>query len=340
MLLTGFLKQGKIFVRILFCHCCPMKNVQINGYGGNEVITVNEITLGSNLALEKVLVKVKAAGVNPVDWKIRQGFLQQIIPLSFPATLGGDFSGEIMATGEGVLDFKKGDKVYGQASVLGGGTGSFAEQTIVDIKTIAFKPQNLDHLKASALPLAGVSALQGLTEHIGLSKDQKILIHGGAGGIGTFAIQLAKHLSAFVATTVREDHIDYVKSLGADEVIDYKNQSFEDLLQNFDAVLDLVGGETYVRSFKVLKKGGVIVSLVEAPRDDLRQQYGVKAVLQFTQVDNKRLATLAKFCEEGMVKVFVDRIFPLEETGEALAYLQNGHPRGKVVLDIDKNQNS
>jgi NADPH:quinone reductase-like Zn-dependent oxidoreductase len=166
------------------------------------------------------------------------------------------------------------------------------------------------------------------------SKGQKILIHGGAGGIGSFAIQLAKHLGAQVTVTASADEKQYVKELGADECIDYKTQSFEDLIKEYDAVFDTVGGETYKKSFQVLKKGGIIVSMLEQPDSELMAQYGVKAIAQFTQVNNERLAKLAELVEAGVIKVHVDKIFSLAQTRDALAYLQSGHPKGKMVVQV------
>jgi NADPH:quinone reductase-like Zn-dependent oxidoreductase len=174
-------------------------------------------------------------------------------------------------------------------------------------------------------------------DHIGLSRGEKILMHGGAGGIGTIAIQLSKYLGAYVATTVSAKDIPYVKELGADEAIDYKNQSFENLVHEYDAVYDTVGGETYAKSFKVLNKGGIIVSMLEQPRSDLMEQYEVNAIGQFTQVNSERLSKLAELVEKRAIKVHVEKTFPLEQAGEALAYLQNGHPRGKVVLKIKED---
>jgi alcohol dehydrogenase len=197
--------------------------------------------------------------------KIREGYMAQMLPLKFPATLGGDFSGVVVEVSSSVSGFKKGDEVYGQAGTLRGGSGSFAEFVLADIKVTARKPKNIDHVEAAALPLTGVSAWQALVDHIGLSRGKKILIHGGAGGIGTMAIQLAKYLGAYVATTASAKDMEYVQELGADEVIDYKNQSFQDMLKNFDAVFDTVGGDTYEKSFKVLRKGGIIVSMLEQP---------------------------------------------------------------------------
>lgn len=214
-----------------------MKAVQINSYGGNDVLEINENASKPSLSEDQVLVEVYAAGINPIDWKVRAGYLKEFVPLSFPATLGGDFSGVVVEVGEGITNFKVGDEVYGQGGILNGGSGSFAEFVAANIGKTALKPNNLDFTQAAALPLAGVSALQALEDHIRLAKGQKILIHGGAGGIGTFAVQLAKSQGAYVATTVAGKDIDYVKSLGADEVIDYENEVFEDKLADFDAVL-------------------------------------------------------------------------------------------------------
>ena len=309
-----------------------MKAAQINKYGGSEVVEINTNAPKPAVSRGQLLVEVYAAGVNPIDWKIREGY----IPLKFPATLGGDFSGVVADIGEGVSGFKKGFEVYGYASVLGGGSGSFAEFVLVDAKVMALKPKNNTHLESGALPLTGVSAWQALVDHMGLSRGKKILIHGGAGGIGSMAIQLAKHLGAYVVATVNEKDLQYVKELGADEAIDYKNQTFEGMLHDYDAVYDTVGGETYVRSFKVLRKGGIIVSMLEQPRPELMEQYGVNAIGQMTQVNTERLSKLAELVSKRVIKVHVDKTFPLEQAGEALAFLQNGHPRGKVVLKMKK----
>jgi len=310
-----------------------MKAAQINKYGGSEVVEINKNAPKPAAPRGKLLVEVYAAGVNPIDWKIREGY----IPLKFPATLGGDFSGVVADVGEGVSGFKKGDEVYGYASILGGGSGSFAEFVSADAKVMALKPKNITHVEAGALPLTGVSAWQALVDHISLSRGKKILIHGGAGGIGTIAIQLARHLGAYVATTASAKDLQHVKELGAYEAIDYKNQSFENMLHNFDAVYDTVGGETYVKSFRVLKKGSTIVSMLEQPRPELMEQYGINAIGQLTQVNSERLSKLAELVDQRVIKVHVDKTFPLEQAGEALAYLQSGHPRGKVVLKMKKN---
>ena len=311
-----------------------MKSAQINKYGSSEVVEINQNTPEPTLSSGKVLVTIKAAGVNPADWKIREGGLQQMISLQFPSTLGMDFSGVIKQVGEGVAhsEFKQGDEVYGQAGVVNGGSGAFAEIALAKTEGISNKPKRLNHAEAAALPLVGVSAWRALMENIGLSNGQRILIHGGAGGIGSIAIQIAKNLGAYVATTVSANDKEFVQELGADQVIDYKNQNFEDLLHDYDAVFDTVGGETYKRSFKVLKKEGIIVSMLEQPNSELMNQYYIKAIFQFTQADRERLTKLAKWVDQNNIRVNVDRTFSLDEAADALDYQKDVHPRGKVVL--------
>lgn len=311
-----------------------MKAAQISKYGGSDVVKITDEAQMPTLTEDSLLVEVHAAGVNPVDWKIREGYMRKMAPLQFPTTLGGDFSGVVTEVSAGVSALRKGDEVYGQAVSVGSGSGSFAEVLSAKAETAAHKPTSISHTEAAALPLTGVSALQALTEHIKLSKREKILIHGGAGGIGTVAIQLAKHLGAYVATTVSSDEQKYVKEIGADEIIDYKTQRFEEIVHDYDAVFDTVGGETYNRSFQVLKKGGVIVSMLEQPNESLMKQYGVTAISQFTQVTSERLTKLAELVDQGVITARIDKIFPLEQAGEALAYLQTGHPRGKVVIQV------
>src|SRR5215211_168074 len=322
-----------------------MKAAQIKSYGDSEVVEINPNAPSLNDPSEAmVLVTVKAAGVNPSDWKLREGFFKQMAPLQFPATLGSDFSGVIEKVGErvssstSVSDLKLGDEVYGHAGAFAGGSGAFAEMALAKADTIAHKPRTLDHEQAAGLPLVGVSAWQALVETMGLTKGQKILIHGGAGGIGSIAIQLAKHLGAYVATTVSTNDKQFVKEeLGADEVIDYKTQTFEDLLPHeYDAVFDTVGDETYTRSFKILKRGGIIVSMLEQPNQELMDRFGVKAISQFTQVNRERLTKLAQWVDQNNIRVNIDRTFPLDEAGKALDYQRDVHPRGKVVLQVSK----
>lgn len=313
-----------------------MKAAKIKGYGSSDkVIEINENAPAPNdPSAGKALVRIKAAGINPVDWKIREGYMQQMIPLQFPSSLGSDFSGVIEKVGQGLSEFRQGDEVYGQASMLSGGSGAFAEMALANADTIAHKPKSLSHPEAAGLPLVGVSAWLALVETISLQKSQKILIHGGAGGIGSVAIQLAKHLGAYVATTVSTNDKQFAKELGADEIIDYKIQTFEESIRDYDAAFDTVGGETYSRSFKVLKRGGIIVSMLEQPNQELMKQFGVKAIFQFTPVNRDRLTKLAQWVDQNNIRVNVEKTFPLEEAGKALDYQRDVHPRGKVVLAI------
>jgi alcohol dehydrogenase len=317
-----------------------MKSAQIKGYGDSEVLEINPNAPSLNDPSESmVLVTVKAAGVNPSDWKLREGFFKEMAPLRFPATLGMDFSGVIEKVGEGVSsstpDLKQGDEVYGQAGVMAGGSGAFAEMALTNADKIAHKPKTLTHEQAAGLPLVGVSAWQAVVEIMGFSKGKRILIHGGAGGIGSISIQLAKHLGAYVATTVSTNDVQFVKDeLGADEAIDYKTQTFENVLpHDFDAVFDTVGGETYTRSFKVLKRGdGVLVSMLEQPVQEIMDQFGVKALFLFSQANRERLTKLAEWVDQNNIRVNVERTFPLYEARAALDYQRDVHPRGKIVL--------
>ena len=314
-----------------------MKSIQIKKYGGSDVVEVNKTASVPSISSGKILVNVKASGVNPSDWKIREGYFQQMAPLQFPSTLGGDFSGIVKQIGENddiSSDFKQGDDVYGCASVLKDGSGAFAELALVNKDSIAYKPKSLNYVVAAGLPLVGICAWQALVENIGLSKDQKILIHGGAGGIGSIAIQLANHLGAYVTTTVSTNDKQFVQELGADHIIDYKKENFEDVIHDYDAVLDTVGGETYIRSFKVLKKGGIIVSTLEQPNSEIMNQYGIRAIFQFAQVNRERLTKLAQWVDQNNVKVNVDKTFSLDEAAKALDYQKDVHPRGKVVLTV------
>ena len=312
-----------------------MKAAQINKYGGNEVWEINQNAPKPSPSSEQILVKVNSASINPIDLKIRAGYLKKMAPLQFPATLGGDFSGIIVALGERVSDFKTGEEVYGQAIILNGGSGSFAQHLVANVANLAHKPKKANFEEAGALPLAGTSALQALKDHIKLQSGQKILIHGGAGGIGHIAVQLAKSLGAYVTTTVNTPHINFVKNLGVDQVIDYKNQNFEEILKDFDAVFDTVGGETLNKSFAVVKNGGIIVSMLEQPNQELAEKYGVTALGQGTNTNTPHLIQLAQLVDSGKIKVHIDKTFELSEIKEACDYQEKSHPRGKVVIKIN-----
>ena len=280
----------------------------------------------------QVLVKVQAVSINPFDYKLRGGMIPT---MQFPFTLGSDIAGEVTELGEGVERFTVGDKVYGQAIVLAGATGAFAEFTAVKTDNIAQMPGNIDFNQAAAVVLTGVSAVQALVEHMQLKAGQKVLVQGGAGGIGTMAIQIAKHLGVYVTATATGEGIDYVKNLGADEVIDYKTQKFEEIIKEYDGVFDTVGGETFEKSFMVLKKGGVMVSMVEKDEKNLAGEYGVTVIGQGTKVNTENLAMLSKLIEDGAVKPHIDKIYPFDKIKEAFEEQEKGQVRGKIVITIN-----
>ncbi len=311
-----------------------MKAAQITTYGGSEVFKVIENAPKPFVKDGQVLVEVFAAGINPFDWKLRSGMFKEMIPLSFPTILGGDISGVIKAVGKDVSSYRIGDEVYGQASVLSGGSGAFAEFATASVNHIAHKPKNASFDEAASLVLAGVSALQGIEEHCRLQAGQKILIHGGAGGIGSLALQIAKALGAYVVTTVSSNDIEFVKNLGADEVIDYKKEQFEEKSKDFDAVFDTVGGKVTDKSLQVLKKGGFLVSMVGQPDEELAKKQGATAIAQNSVVTTKRLTRLAELVENGKVKPRIDTVFPLERIQDAFKFLEEGSPRGKILLKI------
>ncbi len=310
-----------------------MKAAQFKTYGDPQVVEVVDVEKPA-IQDGQILVEVHAASLNPFDYKVRRGYMKEMIPLALPVTLGGDFAGTITAVGNGVSEFAVGDEVFGQANVVGGGSGTLAEFAAAKAGSVAKKPQSVDFFQAAALPLVGVSAVQALIEHIKLVKDQKILIHGGAGGIGSIAIQLAKSIGAYVATTASPDHADFVRSLGADEVIDYKGQDFSTILKDFDAVYDTVGGETYTKSFAVLKKGGVIVTMVAKPDPELDKKYEVTTIGQMTNTTTERLTHLAELVDAEKIKVTIEKMFPLEQAKEAYDFLETNHPKGKIVVTL------
>jgi NADPH:quinone reductase-like Zn-dependent oxidoreductase len=312
-----------------------MRALRINHYGGPDVLKLDSNASRPVPGKGQVLIEVQAASINPIDWKVRAGYMKDMVPLTMPATLGGDVAGRAVEVGEGVSGVKSGDRLYGYPSLLAGGSGSFAEFVVAPASAVAAAPQKTDAAAAAALPLVGASAVQALEGHMKLRQGQKILIHGGGGGIGSIAIQVAKAAGAHVATTASGDDVAYVQSLGADQVIDYKKESFEQRLKDFDAVFDTVGGDTTKKSFNVLKKGGTLVSMLGQPDAALAKQHEVTGVGQFTQVTTEILRRLAQLVDEGKVKIRVAQVFPLEKAQEAFRLVEEGHPRGKVVFKMD-----
>lgn len=313
-----------------------MKAAQINKYGHIDVIEINNIEK-PRLSRNQVLVEVYASSINPVDTAIREGRMSGMYQLQLPITLGGDISGIVSEVGDDVMNFRPGDKVFGQSYAQANGTGAFAEFTAVPANMISRMPSNVSFTEAAVLPLTGISAIQTLIDHLKLQRGQKILIHGGAGGIGTIAIQIAKHLGAYVAATTTGKGVDHVKKLGADLVIDYKKQQFETLIHDYDAVFDTVAGETYNKSFKVLKKGGTIASMLMQPEKALMDQYGVHAIYSHTKVDTQSLDKLRMHIEDRVITPHIAQIYPLDKIRDAFKLKETTEPFiGKIAIEVKK----
>lgn len=306
---------------------------QISKYGDPSVVTINEIEKPVPRA-GQVLVEVHAASLNPFDTTVRSGGVQDSMPLDLPVTLGGDISGVVVELGDDVSDVSIGDKVWGQAAVVAGNSGAFAEFATTKRDQLALAPNNLDFVQAASLPLVGVSALQALTTHIQLEQGQKIFIHGGAGGIGTIAIQIAKNIGAYIATTATGEHIAEVKQLGADEVIDYKTQDFAAILHDYDAVFDTVGGDDFSKSLGILKPGGIAVSMIAQADKATAQNLGVTALTQSTHVTTEMLDKLRELVENDTVMPQVGKVFNLNDIQAAFTARETGSVGGKVVLEI------
>lgn len=309
-----------------------MKAAQINEYGGPEVIEVREID--RPIAGEgQVLVEVHASSINPFDKSLRSGAKKDSMPLDLPVTLGGDIAGVVVDGGQDT-GFAEGDRVYGQANVVAGNSGAFAEFAATKASQIAIAPKDISFNEIASLPLVGVSALQALTKHIDLQPDQKLFIHGGAGGIGSIAIQIAKHIGAYVAVTATGDDEAFVKELGADEVIDYKEKDFSQVLNDYDAVFDTVGKDDFNKSLDILKNGGVAVSMIGRADETKAEELGVTAMTQATKVRTEMLDKLRELVESGVVRPQVDKVFDLEDIVEAFKAKETSQIKGKVVIKI------
>jgi len=280
----------------------------------------------------KLLIRVEAASVNPVDWKIREGYLREMLPHSLPLIMGWDVSGVVAATGPGVTRFKVGDEVFSRPDLLRDGT--YAEYTVIREAEVAFKPASVDHLHAAAIPLAGITAWQSLIEAAWLAPGQRVLIHGAAGGVGSYAVQLAKWRGAQVIATASPHNHDYMRGLGADETVDYRRAGFEEAIGKVDVVFDTIGGETQERSWQMLKKGGILVSIIAPPSADKAAAYGVRQAFVFIQPDAAVLAELAKLVDNGNLRIYLEEVLPLAEARRAQEMSQGGHVRGKIVLKV------
>ena len=308
-----------------------MKAVRIHGYGGADVLRYEEAPRPQPGPGE-VLVQVHAAGINPVDWKVREGYLDGLLHHRLPLIPGWDVSGVVAALGTGVTRFQVGDAVFSRPDLAR--DGSYAEYMVVREAEIAAKPKTLDHRHAAAVPLAGLTAWAALIDAAGLAAGQRVLIHGAAGGVGSFAVQLARWRGAEVVATSSERNRDYLRSLGAARVIDYRQVPFEEEVGRVDAVFDTIGGETQQRSWQVLERGGVLVSIVDPPDPAQAAAHGVRQAFVFIQPDAEILARLAQLIDGGQLRVFLEDVLPLSEARRAHELSQAGHVRGKLVLQV------
>jgi len=332
-----------------------MKAMIIERYGENVPLVMTEQPMPS-IGEHDVLVEIHAASLNPIDYKIKEGKMKFLLNYRFPLILGNDFSGVVVKVGKRVSTFKIGDEVYGRPRK--NRIGTLAEFIAVHEEDIWLKPQNLTFEEAASIPLIGLTTYQAFVDTLNLQKDQKILIHAGSGGVGSFAIQMAKLMGAFVATTASEKGYELVKSLGADLIINYKKENFEEMLTGYDAVFDTLGGEALEKSFRILKPGGQIVSISGMPN----ARFGKEAKLGwikttilsivsrkikaqekksqtryhflFMKPSGEQLKVLKEFIEGGHIKPIIDKVYAMKDAGQAFNYLESGRAKGKVIIKI------
>jgi NADPH:quinone reductase-like Zn-dependent oxidoreductase len=307
-----------------------MKAVQINEFGDQSKLAVNDVAIPAP-AENEVLIKVKAAAVNPVDWKIREGYLQPMLNHALPLTLGWDVSGEVTAIGENVTRLNVGDAVYSRPDIAK--NGSYAEYMTVAANEVALKPNSLTWQEAAGVPLAALTAWQSLYELTNLEAGERVLIHAGSGAVGQFAIQLAKLRGAYVYTTTSSRNTDLVVGLGADQAIDYTQEDFSEL-KDIDVVFDTVGGDVQANSWKTLKKGGRLVSITDNPDADIAAEHGVSAFFCFVQPNREQLDHLTELADAGKLKVNIDSEFALEDVAKAHARSETGRAQGKIVINV------
>lgn len=304
--------------------------IVIEEYGHADQLKESQVSL-PELGDHQVLVKVKVTSVNPIDWKLREGYLAQMMPWEFPIILGWDVAGEIVAVGEKVQDWQVGQAIFARPETTRFGT--YADYTIVDDHLLAKKPETVSFEEAAAVPLAGLTAYQALFTHGKLKAGEKVLIHAGAGGVGIYAIQLAKNAGAFVITTASEKNHALLKELGADQVIDYHTTDFSEVLENIDLVFDTMGGDVQKASFKVLNEEGRLISIVDQPDEELAKHVAVAKSI-WLQPDGKQLQEIADLMAEGKVKSIIGHTYPLTAEGVKKAHELSAthHAQGKIVL--------
>ena len=334
-----------------------MKALILKRYGKADQIVLTDIPRPT-IEPDQILVEVHAAGLNPIDYMIAKGTFKPILKFQLPVTMGSDLAGVVVEVGSRVTRFKLGDSVFASAFELG--TGALAEFAVVPEHAAAIKPANLDFVQAASIPMVGLASWQALKERARLKPGQKVFIPAGSGGVGTFAIQLAKHLGAKVGTTTSTSNVALVQSLGADEVIDYKKQEFEHVLTDYDVVLGTVRGDGIAKSLGILKPKSSVVSLIGPPDAAFARARGMNFLMQFVfrllsgriirqakrrgveysflfaHPDGHQLAEIGDLLEAGHIHPVIDRVFPFDQAKEALAYLETGRAKGKVVVQVGR----
>ncbi|MFZ3087115.1 MAG: NADP-dependent oxidoreductase [Methylotenera sp.] len=335
-----------------------MKALLLKRYGKTDQLAFADIpkpTITSN----EILVQIHAVGLNPIDYMIAKGAFKPIIKLKLPVVMGSDLAGVVVEVGNRVTRFKPGDSIF--ASIFDLGTGALAEFAVVPESAAAIKPENLDFVQAASIPMVGLTSWQALNERAHLKPGQKVFIPAGSGGIGTFAIQLAKYLGATVGTTTSTANVGLVQRLGADEVIDYKKQEFEDVLQGYDVVLGTIRGDGIEKSLRILKPKSRVVSLIGPPDAKFARARGMNVLMKFVfwlisskiirqakkrdveysfmfvHPDGRQLAEIGKLLDAGHILPVIDKVFPFDQTKEALVYLEEGRAKGKVVVKVNSS---
>jgi NADPH:quinone reductase-like Zn-dependent oxidoreductase len=332
-----------------------MRAFVVGRYGSKDGVQMREVP-APDVGEHDVLVQVRAASVNGLDAKIRDGQFKLILPYRVPFVLGHDLAGQVVRTGSAVRSFAPGDEVYARPGT--DHIGTFAELAAVHEDDLARKPVTLTMEESAALPLVALTAWQALVERANLQPGQKILIHAGSGGVGTIAIQLARHLGAYVATTTSTANTGWVKDLGADVVIDYKREDFEQVLRGYDVVLDSLGGQTLEKSLRVLRPGGIAVGLAGPPDPAFAREIGANPVVRlatvllsartrlqarrrhvrysflFMKASGEQLRTIGALADAGTITPVIDQVFPFNSTKDAMAYVESGRAKGKVVVTM------
>jgi len=333
-----------------------MKAAYILSYGGADKVEIGEQPKPEALS-GQVLIKMKAASVNPIDWKTVNGDLKALFKPPFPLMLGSDGAGVVKGIGAGVSKFKIGDEVFFRCHKMD--TGTFAEYFAVPADLVALKPKNMSFHEAASIPLVGLTVTQSLDEKAGMVSGSKVLIHAGAGGVGTFAIQYAKAKGAYVATTASKKRNDLLTELGADEIIDYHSKNIEDVLSDYDIVLDTLGTSVHDASYKTLKKGGTLVTVLGIPDNDTIAEYGANFIVKFVAklhnskmqkraasygaiykhhlmyASGSQLAEIAKLIEAGKIKAIIDSTYPLDHVQAAFERSMTGRAQGKIIITMD-----